>query len=287
MFLVNVRCHICFSLVSLLGFAACAALGRRFRFFRRLKESYIFAGLISSFQACYIDIVLCAFVQLRYFGFSYTGFYSLNCFAAVAALLVEILYLCFSAHVFARPVSLLLSPECKGRYGALYEDIKTTSASGMPMMLIHNLRLFVLIPLLVLSADRPVFQSSVYGVSAAMSLAWDAALRPYEGTLLSAQVFFMDIAKLAAAAGYIVLSVPTISPGQAGTVCEYEIIVLLVAMCGGLVLVLVQQAAAIWGQIREICRRRREMKYGITVSNVDSSQATGSGVGGRLPEGTA
>ncbi len=86
MFLVNVGCHMCFTLISLLGFGACVVLGMRFAYFRRLRDSYLYCGMIDSVQSCYVDILLCAFVQIRYFSFGFTTFYTLSCFAACAAL---------------------------------------------------------------------------------------------------------------------------------------------------------------------------------------------------------
>ncbi len=65
MFLVNLKCQICFALLSLLGFTICAVLGMRFPYFRKMSQRYLFNGLIDSMQASFIDAVLCAMVQIK------------------------------------------------------------------------------------------------------------------------------------------------------------------------------------------------------------------------------
>ncbi len=65
MFIVNVASYICATVLSLLGFAVCALLGMRFGLFRQLKESYLFSGMINSVQSCFVDVVLCAIIQLK------------------------------------------------------------------------------------------------------------------------------------------------------------------------------------------------------------------------------
>lgn len=66
MFLVNARCHICFLLLTLLCTGVSALLGLRFVYFRTLAGSFVFNGAISSVQACFVDILLFAAIQLKY-----------------------------------------------------------------------------------------------------------------------------------------------------------------------------------------------------------------------------
>ncbi len=65
MFLVNVRCYICLVVLSVLGFVVCAAMEGMSPYFRRLRKSYLFAGVIYTIQACFIDVVLCSVVQFK------------------------------------------------------------------------------------------------------------------------------------------------------------------------------------------------------------------------------
>ncbi len=88
MFIVNVKSQLCFFLVSLLGFATLFLLGLKFRLPRRLADSYLFCGLINSVQSCFVDVLLAAFVQVRYFTFEICTLYTFNGFAAFFALVL-------------------------------------------------------------------------------------------------------------------------------------------------------------------------------------------------------
>lgn len=63
MFLVNVWCL--FTTLSLLRFAACAVLGAKFAYFRRLRDYYMYNGMIASVQSCFVDVVLAAIIQIK------------------------------------------------------------------------------------------------------------------------------------------------------------------------------------------------------------------------------
>ncbi len=277
MFLANIACHICFTLLSLLGFSMCAVLGLRFAYCRKLSQSYLFCGVINSVQACFIDIVLCGLVQLRNFTFEYDSFYATNCLAACFAVVFEAAFLAFSVAFFIQqPVCVLVSSGCRSRYGALYEDLKGT-ATALSMATFHSLRVFVLISLLVLGAARPVFQSGAYIVSASLGLGWDIGLSPYEGRLLTAQMLFFGVAKVAAAAGYVILAIPTVSRNSAEGTYVYESVVLLGAMGVGVMMCILQVALQIWEQVREHCKRRRDHEkiYGVGLgTDALSSQNT-------------
>lgn len=82
-------------------------------------------------------------------------------------------------------------------------------------------------------------------------------LSPYEGRLLTALMISMDLAKVAAGAGYLALSVPTISEWTARVACRYICIVMLVSMCVGLLLAVVQIAANVIEKVKEKCGGRR------------------------------
>ncbi len=64
-FLTNVGCNLLFAVLSVLGFAACVLLSMRFQYFRGLKESYIFGGIICTVQSTFIDVMLAACVQMK------------------------------------------------------------------------------------------------------------------------------------------------------------------------------------------------------------------------------
>ncbi len=66
MFLTNMGSHIFFCLLSAMGFLACVFLSMRWNYFRGLRSSYIFCGIISTVQACFIDTLLTGFIQLKY-----------------------------------------------------------------------------------------------------------------------------------------------------------------------------------------------------------------------------
>ncbi len=175
--------------------------------------------------------------------------------------MLEAAYVAFCLRVFAEPTCVLLAPRIKARYGALYEDLDGVSISSLSITCFHNLRLFVLIPLLVFTAGSPTFQSAIYVASAGLGLGWDLALAPYQGTLLTAQILLLGVAKVLASVGYVIMTVPTISSAASDSVCMYVIVVLLAAICGGLVLVLVQLIRGVCGEVREWYRRSREKVY--------------------------
>lgn len=173
------------------------------------------------------------------------------------ALGFEAAFLAFSLTVLSSPTKRLASPSFKLKYGALCEDLKG-SRSSLSILAFHNLRLFVLVLLLVLFSEHPVFQSTVFIYSAAVGMAWDLGLMPYEGALLQALVMFQGTAKLVAAAGYCVLTIPKIGEAIASRLLTYEVWVLAAAMVGGLVLATVQQGIAIYRMIHAWWNRRKD-----------------------------
>lgn len=167
----------------------------------------------------------------------------------------------------SRPEKVLMLPEFRARYGALYSDLKG-SASALSILTFHNIRLFVLIPLLVFSSRHATFQAAIYLTSAVLSLSWDAALQPYDGRLLSCQVLVMDVAKVAAAVGYVLLAVPTISEAAAAKLCLYEVVLLVGSLTAGMILVVAQQVRDV---ARQVCRKKSEAYMVAGGSSGDSS----------------
>ncbi len=153
----------------------------------------------------------------------------------------------------------MFSPRFRAQFGALYEDIQNSDAV-LYITAFHNVRLFVLILVLVVTPAHPLFQSTFYLCSAVLSAGWDLTLAPYDGRTLKAQMYFLDAGKVAAAAGYVMLTVSGVTEETARWMRGYEVVALLAAMGGGLVLATAQQSMAIAGQIREMCRKRIDEK---------------------------
>ncbi len=178
------------------------------------------------------------------------------------------LFLAFSLRILAQPAAQLQSPGYKSKFGALYSDLQG-SASALSMSGFHNVRLFALILALIAASGHPMFQASIYTVSATLGFAWDLALRPYEGALLSAQIMTVDVGKIAASAGYVMLAVPTVKEAMADLICRYEVVTLAVAMGGGMALVIVQIGIQVYETVRGICRTRREAGKVYVPGNTD------------------
>ncbi len=176
--------------------------------------------------------------------------------AAFSALAFEGCFLAISIYMMSHPTETLASESFRARYGALYEDLKG-SRSALSMGVFHSIRVMVLIFMLVVGASRPVFQSFVYMGSAIVGTCWDVVLVPYEGRLLSIQVYFMNLAKLAASAGYLVLTVPTLDTASGKRLLIYEVIILSAAIWIGLALALIQQALCMIREVRIILQRKK------------------------------
>ncbi len=166
----------------------------------------------------------------------------------------------FSLRVLAFPHAVLLSGECRGRFGTLYEDLNPATRSRLFTTTFHNLRLCLMIPVLVLTSSSALAQSVVYLTSALAGTIWDIALRPYDGILMAAQMYLMGAARLVAGVGFVVLSVPSITQATANHFLQYEMNTLITAMAGGLALAVIQQTMGVCIQIRERCKRRSEEK---------------------------
>ncbi len=257
MFLVNIGQYILFALLTFLGYAACWLLGRWFAYFRKLRDSYVFGGLICCVQASYVDVLLAGFVQLRYFGIGYSTFYALNSFASILGIAFMATFLGFSVYVFMQPTSHLSSDDFKPRFGALYEDVRQVYPS-VATSLFTNLRVAILAGLLVALAKIPPAQTVSYVMLSVVGLAWDLYARPYDDSkLMKFQMLFLDSAKLAAGAGYFVLALPRTSQALAEWVCTYVISIFVVAIVTGLIVSILQQATAAYESVKDwICGKR-------------------------------
>ncbi len=161
------------------------------------------------------------------------------------------LYLTWSVRVLSQPVKVLLSAEYKEKYESLYADLHG-SAYALSITLIHNVRLLVLIFSLVFGSPRPLLQSIIFTASSAISLSLDTILKPYDGLLLTAQTFFMRVLTLIGSIGYIVFTIPGVSAELVDRLCTYEAVVLALAMGGGLVLAVAQQAIAVYAWVKGV-----------------------------------
>ncbi len=145
---------------------------------------------------------------------------------------------------------MLIASVYREKYGALYSDLKDVKPALLTT-LFHNLRLFLLIPLLVLLSGYPLAQSVTYLVSAVAGFAWDFALLPFEGRLLTAEALFMDVSKIGAAAGYVLLTAPGISLAAAEWTETYEFYMFIGSIGGGAALAILETLAGVAEAVRE------------------------------------
>ncbi len=163
------------------------------------------------------------------------------------------------------------------RYGTVYEDLKPESKRSLFTSVFHNIRVSILIIALVFAWPCPMAQSIFYTASALLALGWDLRVQPFEGGLLSAQMYTLDLAKLAAGAGYLVFTLPTTTQDVADTINIFEVVVFIGAIAIGMALSLLQQAIGVYYQVKELCRRRpqgSEKVVAVTHSDVSISQNT-------------
>ncbi len=252
MFLVNVRCYVCFAIVSLLVFGVGALLAMKYDYFRRLRESYIFSGLYYTVQLGFIDVTLGAIVQFQNFAFSHGPLYTLGNVAACFAFVGEVVFLVGCASLMlAKSKDSLLVPEFRDRYGAIYSDLKTGYTKlHMFTTVFHNCRCFFLVVFMALAYTSPVAQAVGFLMVTLVGLGWDVYFRPYRGRLLTAQVLVLDVCKFAAAIGYIVLAkVKSVDTGDKFS--GFVVVVMGLAMGVGVILGIVQQVLGVYQQSKE------------------------------------
>ncbi len=253
MFLINMESYICFAVLSVFAYAFCAFFALRSEYFYRLRQTYIFNGIITCLQASFVDVTLASLIQLKNFTFGFTGVYTLCCFAACFAVLVELAYLSLSFLLLLRsPADVLLSPSLKDRYSALYNELRPNKRSLITTT-VHNLRVFLLIVILVAAADYAMVQSLVYVTSSILGIVWDIWSNPYEGRMQTVQMLFMSAAKLAMGAGFVVLTVPGVGQDVADTASLAVVIMFLASIGGGLAMAVAQQLIGGYYLAKEAC----------------------------------
>ncbi len=241
MFLANLYCHFVFTILSILCLIICLALAERSEYFKKRADEYLFTGAIFTLQACFVDVTLAAFVQIKHFSVYNGLFFSFSSFAACAALACEILFILGSAYLLYFPPTALLGEDFVKGLVAIHDGLKKTWPAVLTNIL-HDARLLIMICMLVFLSDHCIVQATMYLILTTAGMAWDLAVRPYSGIVIAGEVLFMHSAKLASAVGYVVLSFSSISEGLADGICLFEMVVLVAAMSAGLTLPFVEQA---------------------------------------------
>ncbi len=179
----------------------------------------------------------------------------------------------FSFRVLSYPPDLLLSEPFKRKYGTLYSDLKGSRAALFTNQF-HTVRLFVLIPLLVLLADFPQAQAWIYVGTSAAGLGWDLLVNPYEGLATRIESWLMGTGKVAGGIGYVMLTLGSSGENFSSGTCVYVLVIFVVTVLGGLVTSMVQQVMETVRQIKEWCDKRNSDKV---TSIADVSQSTSVG----------
>ncbi len=186
----------------------------------------------------------------------------------------------FAIHTLNTQMFVLLSPEFRSRYGALYDGLTETKVA-LTTTTFHTVRCFVLVLLLVLASAYPFFQASLYMASAVVGLGWDLLVRPYASAMTTAQAYLMDTIKLVAGIGYMVLATENIAQETVEKTSRFEIGVLIIGVLVGVIMATVQTAMAAYEQMRRASRSEKEgspekMRVGTTnmPSDISLSQNT-------------
>ncbi len=206
----------------------------------------------------------------------YGTYYTVSTILAFVGAVLAGSFVAFSIWAYVRSINPEFWPSCKERYGALYQDLKEESRIALFTGMFQNVQIVILITLMVILVSSPMAQSAAYLACSTLSLAWDLIARPYESRLMAGQMLILDVARVAAGAGFIVLSLPGISLDTSILMCWYEILVLLCAMVLGLVLALIQQILGAVLQLKE-CLTLKGEEYRIPkVSSSNSLRAAAS-----------
>ncbi len=187
----------------------------------------------------------------------------------------EFYFVAATAHLICTSqVMTLMSSEYRTKYGALYADLRPSKLSMLTTVL-SNVRCVALILLLVLLHGHAGAQSWIYLTFAIFALGWDVWVRPYSGGLIMAQALVMDLAKLAAGAGYVAL---TLSEEKAEGINRFEVATLLSGVGAGLALAAADIMARLWAKLRRTTEASAEgqEKARVTTTNMplDISTAT-------------
>ncbi len=277
MFLVNVRCYICFVILSLLAFIVSLIAGLKYEYFRKLRDSYLFSGVYYTFQLGFVDLILCSLVQFQHASFSHSALYGVSTFSACIAFILELAFVSTSVYlVWGKPMDTLCTPEFQSRFGAIFADISIKDKSKLHILtnVARNVLDFVLILYMILTYRYPLAQSVGFLTASLVALAWDIHFRPYRGRLLPIQMLVVDGAKFAAGVGYIVLSGMD-AVEDAKRVCDYLIAVLAIALVSGIILSVVMRTIAVYRAIKERAMSvvTPETARGISSPDVTASQS--------------
>jgi len=259
MFLVNIMSQLLILVVSLFGYLTAVLLALKFAYFQSYKRSFVFCGIIRLVQACFNDIILCAFIQLKYPNFKYSQYYSINYFAAIFAVLFECGFIVFNLWVISKPAQYLTKKQIKSKYGAFYEDFKIYHPVRLTPFL-NNIRLLIMICLMVYTVDYNLVQSIVYFGFSLVNFAWEFSMSPYEEKLVSIQVNLLNIIKIFASLGFVFLCSPYTTEYVESWVYQYEIALFLSSLCGGMLISVIQQAIGVYEMIRDYCQKKSAEK---------------------------
>jgi len=256
-FIANVLSQFFVAVSSVLGYALCYLLSMKFSYFKSYRDSFVFNGIIRLTQSCYIDIILCGIVQLKFPNFDEEPFYKINYFAAIFAIIYEALYVFFAYKICMKPVKDLNKNMRKQKFGAFYDDCKIYQPLRMASI-IHNIRVFIIIVVLVGASECPLAQSVCFFALSFAGFLWDFTMAPYAEKLVSLQVHLINITKVLSGAGFIWLSIPSISNGITDSIYKYETVLYITSVSGGMLISVIQQIAEIYNSARNYCKDKNK-----------------------------
>ncbi len=176
----------------------------------------------------------------------------------------------FSVWEYKKKVSADHNALGKERCQAFYEDLREESQLALFTNTFQNIHVVVLVLLLVTLESHPLAQSVAYVASAVLGLAWDLVVRPYDGRLMICQMIWLDVTRLAAGVGYLILTIPGTSLDTATILCRYEIIVFFAAVTIGMILAIVQQILGAMAQLKECFHKYEDDHHMVKVSSSSS-----------------
>jgi len=278
MFLVNIMNQLLILIVSLFGYFTAVVLALKFAYFQSYKKSFIFCGMIRLVQACFNDIILCAFIQLKYPNFKNSQYYSINYFSAIFAVLFECGFIAFNLWVILKPAKYLNKKQNKSKYGAFYEDFKIYHPVRLTPLL-NNIRLFVMICVMVFTVDYNLVQSLVYFIFSFFGFAWEFSMSPYEEKLVFVQVNLLNFIKVFASLGFIFLCSPYTTEFVKSWIYQYEITLFLTSLCSGMLISIIQQVIGVIDMIKSYCVKKSPEKMYIDNSIADFTSQTTQNIG--------
>jgi len=261
MFLVNIMSQLFIFIISIFCYLSAALLALKFAYFQAYKRSFVFCGMIRLVQACFNDIILCAFIQLKYPSLKNSQYYAMNYFIAIFALIFECAFIVANFLVIKNSARYLTKHKNKEKYGAFYEDCKIFNPLKFTPFA-NNIRLLIMICLMVYTVDYNIAQSIIYFISALASFAWELCMSPYEEKLITLQMNALNLVKLAASIGFLLVCSPLTSEKVISWIYKYETGLFLTSLCIGMLISLIQQIQGTIEMIKNYCRKKSpEMVY--------------------------